>query len=135
MDRLELTFGRRGTRLVWTVSDGRDEDDYADCSKKPYYTLKRKVGNRLVYYARGNHGDSAWTCFSSRTKSGYRQPIGIDLWIGNDPGRPSSLTAIRMVASPRGMRPLPPRPGSTSTTTPRDTEDWFQAARLHRVRT
>jgi hypothetical protein len=113
MERLKITFARRGTRLIWTVSDGRDQDDYADCSKRPYYTFKRKFGTRLVYYARGNHGDSAWTCFSARTKSGYRQSIGIDLWIGNDAGRPSRLTAMRMVTSARGAGSSP-----TSTTAP-----------------
>jgi len=92
MKRLAVTFGRSGTRLIWTVSDGRDKDDYADCSKRPYYAFKRSIGGRLVYYARGNHGDSAWTCFSA---------LGIDLWIANDRGRPSRLTAMRMVASAR----------------------------------
>jgi hypothetical protein len=127
MDRLDLMFGRNGTLLEWTVSDGRDRDGYADCSKRPYYTSKTRIRGRLVYYARGNHGDSAWTCFSARTKSGYGQPIGIDLWVANDPGRPSRLTAMRMVASASGSAPrpaavaprppTPPRPTTTAPTT------------------
>lgn len=101
VERLSITFGRLGTRLIWTVSDGRDTDDYADCSKRPFYDFKRSIGRRLVYYALGNHGDIAWTCFSAASTSGYRQPVGIDLWIANEPGRPSRLIAMRMVASAR----------------------------------
>jgi hypothetical protein len=101
MERLELTFGRKGTRLIWTVSDGRDTDDYADCSARPYYALKRNVGGHVVYYARGNHGDSAWTCLTVRDASGLNERIGVDLWIANEAGRPSRLTAMKMVASAR----------------------------------
>jgi len=101
MERLGVTFRRRGTRLVWTVSDGRDRDDFADCSRRPFYDFKRRIGNRVVYYAHGNQGDSAWTCLRVAAGSGYRQPIGIDLWIENSRGRPSQLTAMRMVASAR----------------------------------
>jgi hypothetical protein len=101
MERLKLTFGRKGTRLIWTVSDGRDTDDYADCSARPYYTLKRNVGGHLVYYAQGNHGDSAWRCLTARSASGLNERVGIDLWIANERGRPSRLTAMKMVASAR----------------------------------
>jgi hypothetical protein len=93
MCRLKLTFARSGTRLIWTVSDARDGDDYADCSGRPSYQYKRRIAGRVVYYVRGNHGDSAWMC----TKQG----IGVDLWIANDRGRPSRLTAMTMVASAR----------------------------------
>ena len=101
MERLRLTFGRRGTRLVWTISDGRDQDDLADCSKRRYYDVSRTIAGRLVYYVRGNHGDSASTCFSTASRSGYRQPIGIDLWIANEQGRPSRSAAMQIVASVR----------------------------------
>lgn len=98
MPRLEVTFGRRGTLLLWTVSDGRDERDYADCSKRPVYKFKRRIGSRVVYYYDGIRGASAWTCLTARVRGGYRQRVGIDLWIENGWGRPSRLAAMRMVA-------------------------------------
>ena len=101
MRRLHLTFGRNGTRLIWTVSDGRDTDDYADCSARPYYSLKRNIGGRVVYYARGNHGDSAWICLTARGAGGLNERVGVDLWIANEAGRPSRLTAMKVVASAR----------------------------------
>lgn len=94
MEQLQLTFGRGGTRLVWTVSDRRDKNDYADCSRRPYFSFKRMINGRVVYYARGNHGDSAWTCL---------RHVGIDLWVENNRGKPSALMAMRMVAG--GYRP------------------------------
>jgi hypothetical protein len=110
--RLELTFDRGSASLVWTVSDARDSGDYADCSANPLYGSKRRIGSRVVYYARGNHGDVAWMCFSSQGKDGSRHPLGIDLWVENQAGRPSSLLAMRMVASARLVAPasLPPAP-------------------------
>jgi hypothetical protein len=101
MRRLQLTFGRNGTRLIWTVSDGRDTDDYADCSARPYYSLKRNIDGHVVYYARGNHGDSAWICMTARGAGGLNERIGVDLWIANEAGRPSRLTAMKVVASAR----------------------------------
>jgi hypothetical protein len=90
MRRPRLTFGREGTLLEWTISDRRDKDDYADCTRHPFFGFKRQIGGRVVYYYRGNHGDSAWICLKS---------VGIDLWIANETGRPSRATAMRMVAS------------------------------------
>ena len=90
LDQLHVTFGQSGTRLIWTVSDRRDRDDYADCSRRPYFSSKRTINGRVVYYARGNHGDGAWTCL---------RHVGIDLWIENNRSRPSALTAMRMVAT------------------------------------
>jgi hypothetical protein len=103
---LTVTFGRNGTLLIWSVFDARDRnasvDTGGDCSTHPYYTSKRTVAGDLVYYARGNHGDTAWTCLSVPTgNSSYSQPVGLSLWIGNDPGRPSAATAMKMVATAR----------------------------------
>ncbi len=89
---LHVTFGRRGTLLVWSVSDKRDSSSYAQCTGRPNAGLTRVISNRRVYYARGNHGDSAWTCLSDAS---------VDLWVANDPGRPSPLVAMQMVASAR----------------------------------
>lgn len=100
---LQVRFGRSGTILQWTVSDGRDRS-YADCSRRPSYSFVRRINGRTVYYGQGNHGDDAWTCLSARTPSGFRQPIGIDLWIANQDGRPSERLAMRMVASARPVR-------------------------------
>jgi hypothetical protein len=122
LKRLHLTFARGRTLMVWTVSDGRDADDYADCPSR-HYGSKRLIGGRSVYYAHGNHGDSAWTCFNAPLREGGRKPLGIDLWIANDPGRPSPLSAMRIVAgarlahSPAAPAPVAgPLPATTTTT-------------------
>jgi hypothetical protein len=125
MPRLHVTFARSGTKMIWTVSDGRDQGDYADCSSRPYHQSKRRIGSRLVYYAHGNHRDSAWTCCTVHQTTGHRQQaIGIDLWVANQAGRPSPLSAMRIVASarlaPRAAAPIPvaaPLPTTTSTAT------------------
>jgi hypothetical protein len=125
LTRLHVTFAKSGTKMIWTVSDGRDQGDYADCSSRPYYDSMRRIGSRLVYYAHGNHGDSAWTCFTVPSTSGHRrQGIGIDLWVANQAGRPSPLSAIRVVASarltPPAVAPTPvaaPLTTATSSTT------------------
>lgn len=101
MERLELTFGRAGIGLLWTVSDARDNDDYADCSSSRYYRYKRRIAGRLIFYARGNHLDSAWTCLTAPAANGFRQGVGIDLWVANAPGRPTRLLAMQIVASAR----------------------------------
>jgi hypothetical protein len=93
MDVLSVTFARNGTRLVWSVSDGRDRSSYADCGKKPHFSSSKRIGGKLIYYAKGNHGDSAWTCLSLPGANGFRQPVGVALWIENGPGRPSPATA------------------------------------------
>jgi hypothetical protein len=95
---LSLTFGRNGTRLVWRVFDARDWNDLdvytgGDCSKRPYFSSSRRLAGKLVYYSKGNHGDSAWTCSI--------RPVGISLWVANDAARPSAAVAMRMVASAR----------------------------------
>jgi hypothetical protein len=102
MPTLELKFGRLGTLLIWSVADGRGDETYADCSGRPYFDFTRRIEGRLVYYANGNHGDSAWICLKERVLStGFQQPVGIDVWIDNNRGRPSPITAMRMVASAR----------------------------------
>jgi hypothetical protein len=102
MPTLELKFGRSGTLLIWSVADGRGDETYADCSRKPYFDFTRRIEGRIVYYANGNHGDSAWICLDERIQStGFRQPVGIDVWVDNNRGRPSPITAMRMVASAR----------------------------------
>lgn len=93
-DTLRVTFGRSGTLLMWSVSDGRNEQTYARCNPPPSSGNRRRINGRTIYYARGNHGDSAWACLKSRS-------VGIDLWIQNGRGRPSVSTAMRMVASAR----------------------------------
>jgi endonuclease YncB( thermonuclease family) len=113
MDALSVTFARNGTKLEWSVSDGRDKLSYADCGKKPYFSSSKRIGGKLVYYARGNHGDEAWTCLSLPGANGFRQPVGIGLWIENLAGRPSPTTAMRMVASGR-LAGSPERVGGTA---------------------
>ena len=100
MDRLRITFARNGIKLVWTVSDGHDSDDFADCSPRRGASFSRVLSGRRVYYEDGNHGDSAWTCLTRQTSSGTAL-VGIDVWIANDAGRPSPLTVMRMVATAR----------------------------------
>ena len=72
-------------------------DTHANPLQPVLFEVKRTIVGRLVYYAHGNHGDSAWTCLKEST--GF--VIGLDLWIANESGRPSRLTAMRMVASAR----------------------------------
>jgi hypothetical protein len=76
MDVLSVTFGRNGTRLVWSVSDGRDPNSDA-CRRKPYFDSSRRIGGRLVYYHKGNHGDDAWTCLSLPGANSFRQPVSV----------------------------------------------------------
>jgi endonuclease YncB( thermonuclease family) len=112
MDVLSVTFGRNGTRLIWSVSDGRDPNSDA-CRRKPSFDSSRRIGGRLVYYDKGNHGDEAWTCLSLPGANGFRQPVSVALWIENGPGRPSPATAMRMVASGR-LVGSPERLGGTT---------------------
>ncbi len=93
---LEMTFGDNGVLLKWTVFDKRDSNDPnvftgGDCSAHPYASYSRNVDSKKVYYAAGNHGDSAWTCAMPH--------VGVGLWVENTPGRPSAATVIRMVAT------------------------------------
>jgi hypothetical protein len=128
LKRLHLTFAHGRTLMVWTVSDGRDVDDYADCLSRPFYDSKRLIGGRSVYYVHGNHGDSAWMCFNAPLAGGGRKPLGIDLWVANQSGRPSPLSAMRIVAGARLARspaaPAPvaaPLPPTTTTSAPTTT--------------
>jgi endonuclease YncB( thermonuclease family) len=111
MDALSVTFAHNGTRLIWSVSDGRDE--YGGCSSKAKHDLSRRIGSRLVHYGRGNHGDDAWTCLTLPPSNGFRQRVGVDLWIENATGRPSPATAMRMVAGGR-LAGSPERVGGTA---------------------
>jgi len=93
---LQITFGESGKLLRWTVFDKQDSHDPTvftggDCTKHPYASSSRRIDDKLVYYASGNHGDSAWTCSMVSVVAGLLNE--------NVPGRPSAQTAMQMVAS------------------------------------
>lgn len=91
---LSIKFAMHGTLLVWTVRDNREEDG-EDSYQDPVAAV---IDGRTITYGRGIHGDEARTVIALGQGNSARR-IRINLWIANNPGRPSKATALRMVAS------------------------------------
>jgi len=80
---LDITFGRDGLVVEWTVQAGAD--DFYCPSKATRERLRDPLGpsevvhGRRVFYLVGIHGGSAWTCLR-RQAVGNAMPVGAELW-------------------------------------------------------
>jgi hypothetical protein len=53
-----ITFARAGRIVLWSMRPGA----YNDCVPRPIFDTRTAIRGRAVYYANGNHGDSAYIC-------------------------------------------------------------------------
>lgn len=62
---LDLTFGKHGQLLRWTVDDPEDPQTYshASCSRRPFGSAHRVDGKRIIYSG-GAVGQTAILCIS-----------------------------------------------------------------------
>lgn len=100
---LRMTFGKNGTRLIWTVARAV-EPIYSRCQRSDFPHYKRRsINGRVVYYDTGIHGNEASACLSVRGPYGPDR-LSVSLWVENNPRHPSEQQAELVVATarPRG---------------------------------
>lgn len=87
---LDLAFDSGGTRAVnWTSTS-----DKSVCSNPVHSTYDgtKEINDRTVYYAKGNHGNEVWSCFTYGS-------LSYSVWLWHDPYYVNLDSALQMIGT------------------------------------